>query len=278
MRKIFTIVALALCFLTFKGFAQGFEVCTYGVNAVNYFDVSRGIPNSDISFYSDMSGGRLLQNVTLDASGHALYINTEAFKPAFLLSVLNRAAQQGSGIVVFTPEKEFTIKDMQLEDLPGLVRLSWSATVSPKESIRFEVWKNNLGNSKKIYEIEGFCTEFQRYSFIDNEASKSSYEIRVVNTNKGLRYTGDFQSKTNSGNSQIQVYPTLIQDVCHVLLTQDAAKISYELRNVLGQKVKQGSLDVGDNILSFVEVPNGDYFLIAHIGVQQQTQKICKRS
>jgi hypothetical protein len=250
----------------------------YKVDNTSYFEVKDGVPGSDIAFYSERHGGKLVREAILNETGGWKIQTEEPFAPAFVLNLQakNQKGVSGSGMVFFMEENEFTLSGMKAEATNNAVTVGWNAATDPAQKISFEIMKSYDGLSYfKVADINAYSTGIASdYAFTEAKGVAGTYyKINVNNSKEGARYTSyplAFQS-----NDVINVYPTVTRSNINVVLLQDADS-KYTITNTLGQTVGNGDLVKGINKLSVTELPAGIYMVNVNGGVRNYSVKFVK--
>lgn len=241
--------------------ASAQQACWFEAEHVNYYQIEACIPYSDIEFYSNNGGGKMLKRATVDAMGF-FSINTNEIRPAFVLNVNRRNARGviGSGIVRFFETKEFSINEISAKTVPGNTVLSFNAQTDPSVDIYFQVWKSKDGSNFSPVGIldgnkSGVVTS---YKYTDNNGDASFYKIKVINKQKGDRYTSQLLA---SDEGEAKVYPTASSNSIFIALDKQYANASYKIYSTDGRVVASGTLENMVNTVSIGNLSAGSYLV-----------------
>jgi hypothetical protein len=132
MRAFFTIIA---CCVAFTSMAQT-EVYWYQADDQNLYVAKGCVPDTDIDWYSQPDGGRIILSGTADAQGDIIYAAPDTIQPAFMLQ---------TDLVTHLQEAEFRIKDRELLTVSGANTINFSAAVQNSSNTAFRIVKLATG-------------------------------------------------------------------------------------------------------------------------------------
>ncbi len=259
---------------------QSKSISSFHYRAENtvYYEVKNGVPNSDIAFYSERHGGKLLKAEKLNESGSFSIVANEEFKPAFVLNSPeeNEQGVKGSGKVYFMEAREFTIRDIKPGPADKIVSFAWTASTDPAKNISFEVLKSYDGVSwTTVADINAYKNDLEsEYSFTEHsEVAGSFYKVKVNNSAEGNRYTS--QPFAMNRQNEVKVYPTNANSKITIEIAGET-QTEYAVANTIGQVVMSGILSKGANEIQIQNLPAGLYIVNVISGANSYSEKIVK--
>jgi hypothetical protein len=276
MNSSLSITSLSLAVL-FSLNARSQQVCWFEAGHTDYYKITACIPNSDIEFYSDKTGGRVLKQATVDAEGSYCINSKKNFNPAFVLNVKhpNTKGITGSGIVHFFDTKEFSIDDVAINATQNTATLTFKAQSDPAKDIYFDILKSKDGiNFSVIGKIDANNSGIQSlYTFTDNDNDASFYKVRVVNAQEGERYaTGLLFAESGIA----KIYPTVATSTFSIALDKQYSNATYTIYSADGRLVSQGDLH---NMITGISVGNwatGSYIVLVYAGTHKTVARLQK--
>lgn len=145
MKKIITAIAITglLCEpIT----AQQLRAYIYIAEGHHYYHIVDAMPGSNIAFYSQRGGGKLLKNMPVDDNGFSLY-KVDGNAPAMVVNSSNVSSGKSGGgkVVHFADVREFEIDNFKLERKSDKNIVSWHAAVTDLNAYEFVILKSNDG-------------------------------------------------------------------------------------------------------------------------------------
>lgn len=244
-----------------------------------YYEAAGAVPNSDVEFYSEKWGGKLLRKATTNNEGN-LSIKTDlSFKPAFVLnrSAANKDGLKGNGFVHFLSSKEFCFKNLTVTSTPtGNVEVSWLASIDKDQSITFIIFKSadgiNYSLFKKVYGASN--TEEQQYAITDNEIlTVGFYKVEIMHSTKGKRYTSNVMALSNE---TINVYPTMASDKINIVTNKAFQNPEYKIIDQQGHVIATGIMRESQTVIPIDQLASGAYFIIVGQKENQSTKRFIK--
>ncbi len=231
----------------------------YEVNDQHIFEVSGCTPNSQVAYYSEVTGGKMLKEISTDAQGHSSVVEGHNFQPAFAINESEPGTNgvKGNNMVSYTGTKEFTLKDIQLQSISSGVILNWNAAVTIPGTYHFEILKStNDGAFMQIGTIESTSASMLAYSFIDNEVSSNAkYELQI--TNGTITYTSTpLLAETNHG---IVVFPAITNNAINIRLSDFETGDMYRIVDNIGRTVQSNILSGAQTTISVSNLAPGTY-------------------
>jgi len=282
MKKKILILGFAtlLCSVqySFAGDANPMQVKCFEADGTTVYDVRGCVPGSDISFYSQQGGGAMMQELAVNALGHARVLWSQKATPAFVLNVLNTnsAGIAGNGMVTFTGNKEFIVKNVALDNNSGSVTLRWNGSVNIPGSYTFQVLKSENGSDWSVIQtVNALSNEVLPYSFTDQSQSNVAalYQVQVIDNTNDVYYTSG--TLAANGLDGISVYPTIAHNSINILLN-DTRNASYKIVNMLGQVMASGTLNNTMSSCNVAALPDGNYLVEVSNAGKQTTTKFVK--
>ncbi len=249
--------------------AAGFQlVATNSINNVMIGSFTAIDPGTRIN-----PGGRLVQDEPLNYVGTtatwdvrytaptnpALYQNVNFFyaaNSANLNGNINGDVVYSNATSVVLPVTwgEFTSKSTDLGNY-----LNWT-TFSERQNDYFSVQRSDDGvEFKEIGRVEGngYSSVVNTYEFLDSDfsSSKNYYRIKQVDFNGEYEYSDVLLIEKESKVLEIDVYPTLVQDVVNVSSNSD---ITVRLINSNGQLLSEY---FNQKVINMYAMDAGVYFL-----------------
>ncbi|MBS1689391.1 MAG: T9SS type A sorting domain-containing protein, partial [Bacteroidetes bacterium] len=234
-----------------------------------------------IAFYSKKDGGRVLKSALADQNGLAQLNESQDFYPAFALNTKDKNEQgiAGSGMVTFTGDKEFIMKNLAISEHNGSNTLSWNASFVHPENYSFQLLKS-INGSKDIVvgSVNAQSQEMSNYSLTDlnNGADHVTYRIRVMDKQNEVNYLSDkfYPGAVNS----LVVYPTVVQSSLNVSIKSGIsnADISFQITNVQGQVMQSGKLNNLNSNIPVSNLPAGNYLITCFLNGNSINAKFVK--
>ncbi len=255
------------------------EVHWFEADGSVIYDVNGCVPGSDISFYSQQGGGRMLKQTAVNANGHASVIWKEKTVPAFVINVpgANAAGAAGTGIISYTENKDFTINSESLDNVGGNVILNWKAAVCHPDNFSFDILKSvNGGAYMVIQTVKAQGSDIDPYAFTDATQTNGSatYQIAVKDNSNNIYYTT--HPLFTDGGSGVSIYPTVAHAAINVCLNDDVSNGSYKIVNMQGQVVTTGVLKSTRNSVAVNQLSAGNYLLEVWNKGNKTTQKFVR--
>lgn len=268
MKKLSITIACSLIYGVSP--AQHIQGYWYNAEGDNYYRMLHALPQSNVAFYSQHGGGRLLYTQRIDANGTLCY-KAEQGKPAALM--FNEAAT-GNTVLHFR-KKEFTVKNIHAERVQHNKVVRWEAAVAELSSYEMAVLKSTDGRTfKEAAVIEPYSTELTAYSWTDKDPSAgSSYQLLIRGRQNDLSYL----SRTLYTDEGIAVvYPTKVSDIVHIDISTTQVPGTYKIHNLQGQTVQQGNLATTQNTININDLAAGVYLMNIYTTQGATTQKLVK--
>lgn len=241
--------------------ANSIKLTWYQVNNEFTYEVNGCIPNSQIAYYSEVTGGKLLKLSSADQRGYGIIHEKLDFHPAFALNQKEPGANgiKGNSTVSFTVIKEFNLKDIHIEKDPSGIVLQWNAAVSAPEMYHFEILKSINGKAfTEIGIVKSLSAEMIPYSFNDNTGNDDVvYKLRI--TNGATTYTSD--PLILESDNGIIVFPTITNSVINIRIRNFTSESMYRIINNNGQSVSTGILQQSQTIVPISDLIPGTYIM-----------------
>ncbi len=263
----------------FAGDGNPLQVRCYEADGVVTYHVTGCVPRSDISFYSQIGGGEMLQQVAVNSNGTVNVAWGGKIPPAFVLNVLdvNAAGIAGSGMVSFTGDKEFIINTETITNAGGNATIGWKAAVAHTDNYVFDVLKSVNGSDYAVVQtVKAQGYEISPYTFTDVTPTNgnATYQIRVRDIGNEVYYTSN--PLFTDGVSGVSIYPTVAHTTINVRLDDNLSNGSYKVINMQGQVITSGVLDNSLYSLPVAQLPAGSYLIKVTNKGATTTQKFVK--
>ncbi|MCB9261868.1 MAG: hypothetical protein H6607_05790 [Flavobacteriales bacterium] len=144
--------------------------------------------------------------------------------------------------------------------LKNSIELTWE-TASEMNNEKFQIFRStDKGNWEILVSVpskNGNANSKQTYSYVDNDVVVGTtyyYQLKQIDYNDDFTMSEIVRVKwgLNSNNDQISIYPNPLND--RILNVQSNTDGTYELNNSLGQTIKSGNIDSGENKIEFNEM------------------------
>lgn len=236
---------------------EHFEVYAFQVEQEVHVVVSDVWPNANLNFYSSQHGGEKVKQLVADKQGAIQEVFVLSKAPAMLCC----KATGGGSYVRYLERKEFVLQNIVFSREKEGLSLAFDA--QGKEGLSYQfIKKNEVGEEALLMEFvsaEGWSAFQHQIEF----EPKTTYFLKVFDKGQ-LRYTHPL--KLLQTDNPIFVYPTITTAFLQVSVLATVERINYQLYQLNGQKVKEGSWENKDNTLDVRELSSGTYLLTVDLG------------
>ncbi|MBK8501710.1 MAG: T9SS type A sorting domain-containing protein [Saprospiraceae bacterium] len=136
-------------------------------------------------------------------------------------------------------------------------------------------WNNLVWQGSK-----GSATSMTQYSYLDLQPMPGAnfYRLRSVDLDGTINISSIIQVDFDGNDAQahFSVYPTLATDWVHVQGIRNGSTVKYEIRTVLGNLVRRGTLGSGNQELDLSGITSGMLYLTLRDGKEFKTVAIQK--
>ncbi len=253
------------------------QVLRFEAEGNHYYQAKGCIPQSEVAFYSERSGGKLLKTITADANGTAIAQMPPKQQAAFALSTNSesKAGVKGTGKVAFYGDPLFSIQDITVKNINGAAFINWRSSATNDKMV-FRVLRSNDGIAFTPLTSLRFNQSANLLPYTCSDPGLKDlafYKIEVSNIG-GVIYTTSVRSVSN-GNS-VRIYPTAANGMLNVLIASDEKGASYKLISAAGKEVQSGILADERNSISLEALASGNYLIVTGNGDTKRTAKFVK--
>lgn len=260
-------LSLAIFIVYMPMYAQqnkSFSVFKFQVDNKIHYSISNALINSEVQLYSENTGGAIVDKSIISKEGVTEMVFDNKKKIAFAINytVGSIAGNAGNGCVRFFSDNEFTLKNIQADNLNEKNIIHFEASVLQKENTEFQILKSTNGVTYQLFQkIEVTSSnEMQLYSIEDNGyVGKVYYKLQVVNLQEGMRYTSP--QILQFGTDKISVYPTQARDNIHINVPNDLLMNHYTIYNATGIAICNGVLTQTDFSIDVTSFAKGMYVI-----------------
>lgn len=254
------------------------ELTWFEAEGSTYFFVTDCIPQSNVLFYSERGGGKLLRRETTNEEGQIKIQSDNKFKPAFALNEKAKSLKgaMGSGRVSYLGLREFAIDAVSVETITS-TEISWMAAVGD-HAIDFKILKSINGKDYMPLQVVSItkAPDLKRYSVVDVDLDNDQrvfYKIEIYNKLK-LRYSTKILATDYSKG--VKVYPYSTQDKISLEVEPAHIPARYRILNQAGQMVGNGVLEQVLNTIWVSNLAAGNYFIVIAAGDGNVTRRFIK--
>jgi hypothetical protein len=236
----------------------------YDLEGASYVEVTNCVAGSDVAFYSNKSGGKVVKTATVDKTGKVVFEQPHNFNPAFAVNLKNKnnAGIAGNGMLDFADAKLFSLQDVRLEkNATAQTVISWKAQVNFDNAV-IEIQKSTDGNIfKPIGTVDvNKSNSLSTASFTDDKEANAMYRLMLVNKGTGNTYlTKPIQMGIMPGIAKI--YPSPTSDNLTVALAPTVQTASYVILDNAGKVIRQGQLTQKTFKVAVSDLTKGIYFI-----------------
>lgn len=281
MKKIITIVFTAIGCISGQCSAGNIpttmQVIYYQVDQTLFYDITGCAPASHISFYSAVTGGVRLKDMTTDDNGRVLATGNTAFGPAFVLNTVTSPGPlpTNNSSICFLENKAFTLDHLAVKNENGNIQVSWNASVNPPDDYRFEILKSRNGGPYTLLATTVPLSAYTGYAIDDpyEAGDKVSYELSVVAKSSVVFTSAPMDI---AGQNNICLYPTATRDNLTIVLADAASNTWYTITDQSGRILQKAAVKETRFSLSVAQYPAGNYILRIVSDKQQTSLKFVK--
>lgn len=277
MKKYLILSSVFFCMKTISA-QQKLDAYSFQVNEQVYYSVLHAKPASELHFYSESYGGKLVHVSKSNDKGELMVNIPKETKVSFVnnYEVLPKAGSAGKGCLQFFPPKEFILQTMKATQKENQIEISFDASVYSPNQTYVEIWKSEDGLSYSLFrEIKSLPATLEHFSVVDNFTSPSVfYKIKVQDVNKGMRYFSPALPFFNENS--IVVYPTQALNTIHINVPDSFIDLPYEIHNSVGAKVYSGIFKERIHQVDVSSFSKGMYILTLPKSFQKESVKFIK--
>lgn len=239
-----------------------------------FYEVHGCRPKTDVAFYSNRGGGKLIKTMTVDDAGCLRVCAQDGFRPAFVLNsgAFNAVGRRGTGKVYFFDYMEFNFDAFEFSVQQNAATLSWKAEVLNGNEMFFDVQKSLDGVAFTKYAIIDAHTNqgLHQYAVTDQNYGDAFYRIIVQHRTKGTRYTSTILGIENSG---VKVLPTASNGEFTLRIKKKDIGAKYDIINQQGQLIASGLFERETSVIDASAYASGAYFVVVYASGDKHTAK-----
>jgi hypothetical protein len=228
----------------------------YTKDGVLFYQLSGCVPHSQVEFYSNPSGGKLLATVSADAQGQALAEVPEKTTYAFALNRVSptKGGQAGAAYYIALGQPVLELQSVTENDR----ELRWQVTAKG-EGVHCEVFGGNEGGA-----LQKVATLLQQSGLnlghYQANGNADSYMVQVLDPDNGLRVTigGTVLSFKKPGG--VKLSPTVFTSVLNVQLLEVQAG-TLQVFNGSGALVHSTAVRQGANAIDLSGMAPANYIV-----------------
>jgi hypothetical protein len=228
----------------------------YTKDGVLFYQLSGCVPHSQVEFYSNPSGGKLLATVSADAQGQALAEVPEKTTYAFALNRVSptKGGQAGAAYYIALGQPVLELQSVTEND----GELRWQVTAKG-EGVHCEVFGGNEGGA-----LQKVATLPQQSGLnlghYQANGNADSYMVQVLDPDNGLRVTigGTVLSFKKPGG--VKLSPTVFTSVLNVQLLEVQAG-TLQVFNGSGALVHSTAVRQGANAIDLSGMAPANYIV-----------------
>ena len=236
----------------------------YDMEGASYVEVAHCIAGSDVAFYSNRGGGKVVKAAVADKNGKVVFEQTGNFNPAFAVNLTqkNNAGIAGNGMVDFASAKLFSLQDVKLDkNVNSQNVISCKVKVSFENAI-IEVQKSADGANFKTIDSRSVdkSNSFSNITFTDDKENSAVYRLVLLNKTDNSSYiTKPVQNEAIAGIAKI--YPSPVSNDLTITVAPEVKQASYVVLDNAGKVLKQGKFTQQTFRVAVSDLTKGIYFI-----------------
>jgi hypothetical protein len=248
--------------------AAGISQYAVSSNGNMHYRVAGCIPGSDVQFYSEMSGGNMVNNLVADASGHASLVLPAKTPVALIVNHnhLNEKGIAGNGMVSFIGAPLLQLDQYKATAAGSFVQLSWKAAAT-ESGLKVTVERlAPKSPAVSIYNSTVARTGMTQYESVSDNVKDVAnnghltYTIRVSNADGETLFTESVTVSVPELN-WARVTPSVFENTISVQVPATRLPAVYTVFDLSGKNVKQQGRIITANQQINVNVMPGQYLL-----------------
>jgi hypothetical protein len=260
MKNILITTALVFMAVTFSN-GQG-KLNFYQIEEFNYACFANFAPHTQLEYYSNPGGGKLLHTIATDATGYNQSLFPITATPSFTLNRKSPENQNGTNLVYDIDKKDFVVKNIKTDILAQQFQITWEAQISNGADVDFQILKSvNNAPFEIIKTIHGSNgTSMINYEFKVQYATNDKYKIVIIQDNHEVRYSSSILKLENL-STRYRVYPTATNGILFID-QQTEEPISFKIITLTGNVIQYGNFNNRYNKIVINQAIAGPHQLI----------------